>query len=630
MQGRLTDVTGFVRIAQLWRERPAGRLDRKLSVVFLFLIMLPMGLITYFAAERYTASIEKNTVAYVSQLSSKMMGKLDDYVNDMMKISIIPSYLNEIQSGLDMSNRYYEEGGPSEAADRPNESEVKLQITRKVERSIYFMNNIKEGTSNVYLFDLYGNPYFVVKSGGSRSNLQQYYEGWRKLATAANGRPVLVSTQEIAVPAGSKQYMFTVVRDIIDKSYHSIGTIAVDANIGVIENIVTDLEDTTRGKTFILDDNGTVIYDSEKKYLARSMNEHAALAQVTGREGSFRMTIEGEPQLVVYKKSEKTGWLILITVPEQPLMKEAFDTRRITIAAAVGVTGFALMISLVLIYALMRPLRSIVQHMKQVQTGNLDVVFPVRRRDEAGLIGISFNRMMARIKQLIDDIYAMEARKKEAQLESLQHQINPHFIYNTLETIRMTAVLHDDAEVGEMVQLLGQQLRYSIHAGSEIVEARQEWAHIKAYIELLNYRYGDRFVLSLPEEEAVHSIRVMKLLFQPIIENAVNHGFDETKAVLHLTITHEREGDHHIFTVADDGLGMPPAALSRLRRALEEEQPQAAEGRGIGLRNVHERLQLRYGRAYGLAVQSEEGLGTTVRITIPCDDTEQHLRTGVG
>ena len=160
------------RIARLWKERPAGRLDRKLFVVFLFLIILPIGLITYFAAERYTATIENNTVAYVSQLSSKMMGKLDDYVTDMMKISIIPSYLNEIQSGLELSNRHYQaEGEPKESASL-NESELKLQITRKVERSIYFMNNIKEGTSNVYLFDLFGNPYYVVKSGGNRSNLR--------------------------------------------------------------------------------------------------------------------------------------------------------------------------------------------------------------------------------------------------------------------------------------------------------------------------------------------------------------------------------------------------------------------------------------------------------------------------
>ncbi|NMO96602.1 cache domain-containing sensor histidine kinase [Paenibacillus lemnae] len=618
------------KLSRLWKERPPGRLDRKLSVVFLFLIILPMGLITYFAAERYTTLIEKNTLAYVSQLSSKMMGKLDDYVSDMMKISIIPSYLNEIQSGLEMSNRYYDPGRQANK-DRPNETEGKLQITRKVERSIYFMNNIKEGTSNVYLFDLYGNPYYVVKSGGSRSQLNENYESWRKLAEAANGRPVLVSTQEIAVPAGSKQYMFTVVRDIIDKSYRSIGTIAVDANIGVIENIVTDLEETTHGKTYILDDSGMVIYDSEKKYLARSMSQHAALVKAGGKEGSFRMDVDGQPQLVVYKKSQKTGWLILITVPERPLMKEALETRRVTIAAAIGAAAFALAISLIFIYAMTRPLRSIVQHMKLVQTGNLDVVFPVTKRDEAGLIGLSFNRMMGRIKQLINDIYAMEGRKKKAELEKLQHQINPHFIYNTLETIRMTAVLHDDAEVGEMVHLLGKQLRYSIHAGSEVVEVRREWEHLQAYIELLNYRFGERFMLTIPDDPDVGSIRVMKLLFQPIVENAVNHGFDERKPSLHLTISYERTGDCHCFMVRDDGAGIAEPDLSRLVRKLEEGWPQETDetdetdGHGIGLRNVHERLQLRYGRAYGLSVESRQGEGTAVSITFPDEYGQNQL-----
>ncbi|MFD1956416.1 sensor histidine kinase [Paenibacillus thailandensis] len=612
-----------------WTERPASRMEGKLFVVFLFLIILPIGLITYIAALRYTSTIESNTVAYVSQISSKMMGKLDDYVNDMKKISIIPSYLNEIQSGLVMSNRHYANAGESGSAGEAGGNQVKLQITRKVERSIYFMNNIKEGTSNVYLFDLYGNPYYVIKSGGKRSDLQQYYAGWREMASAAQGKPVLVSTQEIAVLPGSNQFMFTVVRDIIDKSYRSIGTIAVDANIAVIENIVTDLDDTTHGSTFIFDDNGKVIYDSEKKYLARNMASNEAFVKAKGGEGSFHLDVNGKPHLAVYKRSEQTGWLMLITVPEEQLMREAVQTRNYTFAAAAGVTSFALVISLILIYALTRPLRSIVSLMKRVQTGRLDVAFPVRRRDEAGMIGLAFNRMMARIKQLIEDIYRIEKRKKEIELESLQHQINPHFIYNTLETIRMTAVLHNDTEVGEMVQLLGQQLRYSIHAGSEIVPAELEWEHLRAYIRLLNYRYGERFVLELPEDPAVGGIRVMKLLFQPIVENAVNHGFDETKQLLRICIGYRREGSDHCFSVKDDGAGMDEAALHRLRQMLEAPEPLGNGERGIGLRNVNDRLKLRYGMSYGLAVESEEGRGTVVAIRFPAIEAKLNESGGM-
>ncbi|QAY67995.1 cache domain-containing sensor histidine kinase [Paenibacillus protaetiae] len=605
-----------------WTEVPATRMEGKLFIVFLFLVLLPIGLITFIASERYTGTIENNTVAYVSQISDKMMSKLDDYTTDMKKISIIPSYLNEIQTGLQWSNEYYK-GKDKESFQSPSagESQMKLQITRKVESSIAFMNNIKEGTSNVYLFDLYGNPYYVIKSGGKRSNLQQFYDSWKESAYEAAGKPVLVSTQEIAGQPGSKQqYMFTVVRDIIDKSYRSIGMIAVDANINVIEGIVNDLDQTTHGLTMILDQKGYVIYDSEKKYLAQNLSQNEVARLAVGSSGSFHLNVNGEPQLVVYKRSEETGWLMLITVPENRLMEQAVQTRNYTFAAAAAVMAFALFISLVLIFALTRPLRSMVKLMKNVQSGNLDVTFPLKRRDEAGMVGLAFNRMMARIKQLIEDIYTIEQRKKQTELDSLQHQINPHFIYNTLETIRMTAVLHDDAEIGDMVQQLGQQLRYSIHNGHEIVPAEREWEHLRSYMQLVNYRYGDMFQLELPEEAAVAGIRVMKLLFQPIVENCVNHGYTDAKARFHIRVSYRREGTDHCFTVKDDGAGMSERELMQLRSSLELEKPARSDGHGIGLRNIHERLRLRYGAMYGLTVNSKPGEGTEVAVRIPVQE----------
>lgn len=601
--------------------RPTRGMEGKLLIVFLFLIILPIGVLSYISAQRYSVTIENNTVTYASQLSDQMMGKLDDYLEDMKKISIIPSYLETIKEGLKMSNQYYE-GHLSQTGNTetilPSEQQASINIQRKIGDSIYFLNNIKSGTNTVYLFDRFGNAYYAAKNLSIRSDLKQVYPAWSDRADAANGSPVLVSTQEVSQSAAvGKKYVFTVVRSIIDPvNFDKIGMIAVDANIGVIENIVRDLDQATHGTTLILDDEGKVIYDSEMKYVAQSFQRTDLLKMTSGEQGSFHTQVDGQNVLTIYKQSQQTGWKVMITIPEKDLMADADRTRNFTMLSAIMISCFALLISLVLVFALTRPLRSLVRLMKEVQNGNMDVVFPIVRRDEIGLVGSAFNRMIARVKQLIEDIYSMEQRKKEAEMQSLQHQINPHFIYNTLESIRMTAVLNDDKEVGDMTQLLGRMLRYSIHAGTETVPIEQEWEHLRMYIHLLNYRYGNRFKLELPPAGETSGIHVVKLLFQPIVENAIYHGLDESKAMMVIRIEHKVDGSDLLFRVSDDGVGMDADKLRQLRLTLRE-SAEAGNERGIGLKNVSERLKLRYGAAYGLSIDSEPGAGTTVTVRVP-------------
>lgn len=607
--------------------RPASRMEGKLLIVFLFLIILPIGGLSFLSARSYSSSIEDNTINYASQLTDKMMDKLDDYLFDMKKISIIPSYIGEIKDGLKMSNRYY--GGVSaknvdSETILPSEQQQIINIQKKIGSSIYFLNNIKSGTNTVYLFDNYGNPYYAAKNLNIRPDLKSVYPEWNKRADAAYGAPVLVSTQEVSQPVVGKEYVFTVVREIIDSAnYEKLGMIAVDASIGVIENIVKDLDKTTLGTTLIVDQEGKVIYDSEMKFLAQTLPSSDLLAMARGDQGSFHATLNGEHVLTIYKQSEATGWRVLITIPESHLQKDAVRTRNFTLAAAIVIMSFALLISLVIVFAITRPLRSLVRMMKEVQNGNMDVSFPVVRRDEVGLVGSAFNRMIDRIKTLISDIYAIEQRKKEAELLSLQHQINPHFIYNTLESIRMTAVLNDDAEVGDMAQLLGKLLRYSIHAGSDTVPIAQEWEHLTMYIELLNYRYGaERFTVELPPEEETKSMQVMKLLFQPIVENAIYHGYDEARGHMSIRIEYRADGPDRQFLVHDDGVGMAEERLQQLRSSLRE-PPTEWDGRGIGLRNINERLKLRYGEKYGLTILSEQGAGTTVIVRMPGESKDE-------
>ncbi|WP_438434217.1 sensor histidine kinase [Gorillibacterium sp. sgz500922] len=617
-----------------WLYWPDWRMEAKMFVVFLVLLIIPIGIVTQLSAERYSRSIETNTVSYTSQIAIKMLDKLDDYIEDMKKISIIPSYLDAIQSGLRQSNEFYgdqKQAGtlnPGAGLDTGMSNSVLTDMERRrldmqvqIENSIYFITNLKTGTNTVYLFDLHGNPYYVMKNSIPRSDLAKAYPDWKRMAETANGAPRLTSTQEVSDAINRKRIVFTVVRQIIDTSFSPIGMIAIDANISVIENIVKDLDLTTHGTTLILDEQNRVIYDSQKQYLTQNLGEREAWTQKPGSEGSFHTTVNGQKELIIYRKSPETGWRIFISIPQKQLMAEADRIRRNTLVAGTGFVSFAMLISIILIYALNRPLRSLVGKMKEVQRGNLNVMFPVRRRDETGMVGMAFNRMIQRVGQLIEEIHRMEQRKKKVELESLQHQINPHFIYNTLESIRMTAVLHDDTEVADMSRLLGKLLRYSIHQGMETVPVTQEWEHLEMYVGLLNYRYGNnRFELTLPADD-LSRVRVIKLMFQPIVENSINHGQDNQNSKMAIVIGYEREGDDAVFTITDSGVGMSEATLAELRESLDGVDTEDGKRKGIGMRNVHERIRLRYGSRYGLSIDSVVGQGTRVTIRLPYEDS---------
>lgn len=601
------------------------RMERKLIIVFLFLIVLPMSLLSYWSYNEYSHSMESKTKAYVTAVSEQILNRLDNYISDMEQLSGLPAYVKDIRDNLREANRYY--GNIGIAAPEPSRylttQGMQLAIQQKLEESILFLNHIKRSTVSVYVFDLFGNGYFNLKSSaGVRKDIWERYGEWKRLAEADPSRPVLISTQEVSGVIQSKRYVFTVVRQILDAdSFEPLGLVAVDADFSFIEDIVKEMDNETKGSSLIVDSGDHVIYDSERQYLGVQVSDDPRVRQSNGGKGSFNLVDADKKFLCFYSQSEHTGWKLIVSVPEQELRKDARRTRDMTLISSMIITGFALTISVLLSFALTRPLRKMVRLMRQVQEGNLQVSFHVKYNDEIGRMGVQFNRMISRINELIAEVKLTNQRKRSAELAALQNQINPHFMYNTLEAIRMTAEMNGVDRVADMTFILSKMLRYSISSGSmEIVPLRQELEHLSHYMALLDFRYPGKFRMELePLGEWEHA-QVIKLLLQPIVENSVYHGMDGTNAVLTISIRHETVDDLLILSVSDDGIGMEAEKLRQLNESLRDaNRPEVpvTNRRGIGLKNVNERLKLQYGDSFGLIIDSKPGKGTVVKIPLP-------------
>ena len=249
--------------------------------------------------------------------------------------------------------------------------------------------------------------------------------------------------------------------------------------------------------------------------------------------------------------------------------------------------------------------------MEQVGQGYFDVLAPVESQDEIGILSKTFNQMVADMRMLIDNVYRQEMMKQEVEMRSLQMQINPHFLYNTLDTINWIARLRGVDEIGEMTTALGGLMRYSL-SGKDFVTIREEFDNLRNYINIQNVRYGDRMEIRFDIQEDTLDYYIPKLLVQPILENAIVHGIEDKIDPGLVQIRSYAENDDLYIEVEDDGVGMTQEAIEALIRN-DADQPKKGHT-SIGVYNVNRRIQSVFGPDCGLQVQSQLGAGTKIRL----------------
>lgn len=570
----------------------------KLLIVFLALVCLPLVVISYASSLSYTHSIKANTTAYSTEITSKMLLKIDDYVTDLYNMSAMPLYNGDFLDFL-------------------SESDQSLEKVNMIDLYIRNLNKIKPDTVSVYVFDNFGNVYFNVKTGGERANLDKAKAEWGRIAAQADGRPALVSTQEVSTDNNS-YYAFSVIRELKQTSDMSpIGFIVFDTNITAINRQIQDFDQVTKGETVLVDDDNKVVFDSDGELITQDLSGSESVRKATGSEGSFPVSLNGKDYICTYAKSALTNWKMFVYIPMADVTRQATVTRNVTLITTVIFVTAALLIAIAISYALTRPLSRIKALMQEVQAGRLDVSFNQKYRDEVGMLGRHFNLMVNRIRDLLEEVKRTQTRKKEAEFAALQSQINPHFIYNTLEMIRMRAELNDDEEVADMTFTLGKLLRYGVNHEEQRTTVARELEHLSHYMMLQNQRFSNRYAFVTDVPQRCLEAECVKLMLQPIVENALYHAFKDRLTGGTIRVAAREEGEELVFAVADDGCGMDEAALKKLREHLGGIRGHAAPGRGIGLRNVHERIKLQYGETYGLAVESREGEGTTVTVRLP-------------
>ncbi|MEI7025920.1 cache domain-containing sensor histidine kinase [Paenibacillus sp. y28] len=367
----------------------------------------------------------------------------------------------------------------------------------------------------------------------------------------------------------------------------------------------------------ILNERGEQVFSSRSD----SSGELSAgiFQRLDGASGSFWETNGGRSEFVSYTESGYSGWKVLLIMPRDEIFGPLDQIKTATLVTALAAFVVTFLISVLFGRRITRPILDLYKTVNRIKRGDFSIRVDIRRRDEIGRIAMNFNDMQDELQTLIETKYVYQIKLQQAELAMLYSQINPHFLYNTLDSIKAMADYYEVGQIGEMSQSLADMFRYNTRSGDEVVTLREELEQINAYMNIQGIRFEDKIRCEQIIDEELADYPLLKMTLQPLVENAVYHGGERKRGPTLIQVIARREGHRVLLTVRDDGAGMTEARLDEVRQMLQERlyresEPPRQARRGIGVRNVYARYAIRLGEQFDLLLESREGRGTSVTL----------------
>ncbi|MEK3731526.1 sensor histidine kinase [Paenibacillus sp. FSL M8-0334] len=600
-------------------------LQYKLIVLFLMIGILPsiaLGVLVNWTVNRI---VDEQMTANTLQLIGKVNQTLDNNMENLQSITYLIGFDPAVKRFLsgEMS------GDGTESGEGNGEAPHALLSEEKSER--YEIRQLLQGFTTLYpeiaaILVVNHEGDYISNEMYARSDGNLTEESWyveaaqREGIFTVLGHPVQrnVTTHVFY----SNDELISVVRSFVDPDTREVtGAVLIDLKLRAVAGAVRGVTLGKDGYLMVTARDGKPIYTPD----------HSPIAGIPPawfpeeESGTFVREVGGQMLQFMYVTSSFTGWSTLGVFGASEAVHEVRKIQFYLVCFLFVVCLFGLTASYTLSQSISRPIRQLMSFMQKAESGDLTIRYWGGGQDEVGMLGRSFNRMLLQIRKLMKLSELRERQKREAELRSLQAHIKPHFLYNTLDTIHWMALKKGADDVSGMVESLSHLFRIGLSKGSDIIPIQDEWTHITSYLQIQKTRYRDRLHYELHLAPEAEGLYVLKLLLQPIVENAIYHGIKARRGPGSIVISAEVEEGMLLLTVTDNGAGMSPERLAELRRLLEDplsamQEPAGGEersSRSYGLLNVQARIRLTFHEAYGIHIESAEGTGTRVIIRHP-------------
>ncbi|WP_458783750.1 sensor histidine kinase [Vallitalea sediminicola] len=500
--------------------------------------------------------------------------------------------------------------------DRWQQKDVN-EVHEKISKNIDIMYKSKRvnGIYNIMLYSL--DPNFP-RDGHSVSNISRIsQEPW--------GEEINIDSKETIsffydVPTLDDNIV-SIVRPIIDitsENWNIIGLLKIDILDRELFGLNTKVNNDYKNSLYILDDkNELVYYEGDLQYKEDGLQTINSM-HTENNTLTYREVLDNK-DVVFYKKVDRYNWRVFFVTHYSSIYEVIENETNGIVIYGIIVTLLVILITIVFSKKFSSRIQILYKKMLKVQKGDLEITDNVIGEDEIGELNNYFNGSIEKIKSLIRENYIEKIEKREAELVALQFQINPHFLYNTLESINYIAEIYDCNEISIMSQKLGEMFRYSLNKDSEeFVMLYQEENHIRNYIDIQNIRFDDKYDIISNVSEEINKYKILKFILQPIVENSIKYGFrNKEKGVIKIEAS--VINNYLIMTVTDDGLGIDGEMLLEINEFINDMSfnLDQSHGKSIGLRNVNLRIKMTCGEAYGIKIKSVIGEGTKVIYKLP-------------
>lgn len=571
-------------------------LQGKINMAFLLIVALSVISFMLISINQTRAVVQNTSADYTLQLIDMVNENIESYVINMENLAKI------VVNNTDVRNYLFKQTDNTLIENTYGENvEEQFQTLMKTRDDIYNIGII--GPNERYLIN---NRETKINPYADLGEMTWY-------TRALEGKEVITSSHVQNIVHNRYPWVVTVsecIPNLLDSSRN--GVFFVDLNYSSISKLCEEINLGKKGYVFILDQDGNLVYHPKQQLIYSGLwNEDLKIVEKASKN---TVTSTDGTKIYTISKSKVTGWTVVGVTYVDEMLTSTQRIRNMYFLMAIVLIGVAMLLALMLADMITMPLRKLQESMREAETGNFEVeIAEEENQDEIGGLIHSFNIMIRKIRQLIRRNFEEQEEKRRSELNALQAQINPHFLYNTLDSIIWMAEGGNTKDVVLMTSSLAKLLRKSISNRRELVTLEEETEYTRSYLIIQKMRYKDKLEYHIDVDPCIVDVEVIKLIIQPLVENAIYHGIKYKEGKGSISVSARYEEDEIVIRVTDDGNGMTQEQLSHI---FDEREVDTLHN-GVGVRNVQKRIQLYYGGEYGITYESEPGRGTTACIHIP-------------
>ena len=485
--------------------------------------------------------------------------------------------------------------------------------------NLLYENNMDQ-TDSIALFSADGELLESVPALRVRNNLDVTREAWFSytLDRTENQHFFLPQVQQI-FESSSDQYRWVIpmtrVVEITKGTDTVQGILLIHLNYTGLKLLLDGVTLGNEGYVYLIDGNGEIIYHPRAQLIDSGLEHENNRAVSEYRDGIYQETFHGEERVITVKSVGYTGWKLIGVAPRQTVSLNSLKTQLLVVFVAAFILFLMSLVNSYISSRITTPIRKLELSVNEIEKGNLNAKVDAEGSYEIRHLGQSVQNMAKQIQVLMADIVSEHEKKRKQEFDTLQSQINPHFLYNTLDIIVWMIENEKPDQAVKAVTALARFFRISLSRGKSIITVKDELEHVRNYLMIQHMRFKNRFSYTIEAEDEVLEFASLKLMLQPLVENAIYHGMEFMDGDGEIFISAWKEGEDLYLKVSDNGLGMTEEQVARLFSDMPHTG--SSRGSGIGVKNVNERIRLYFGSEYGLSIESEPDEGTVVTIHLP-------------